>query len=800
MASAYEKKDLFQLLAEDVGKLGIAFQSLPPGHVKVKSVAPGGWGELHEVMAGDLLVEAQGKDLEHVSAEEFRDMIQSQRPLSLIFFACDPIPGREDEESEVSVQSRRRSSRLSAKGSGVEPFQSIPATSARKDGLPGLPHPKPSDQAPSPAPTPTAAAAPTTAPAAPIIPTTSTTPTSTTPASTAPPAPTALTAPAATTAPAAAQSATAPHIPAAPQPPAAPLAPAAAQAPAATQAPAAPLGSAALATPAALATAATAVTPAIPATPATPPRIATAAVQKSAMPETQAAPPAKIVSRDVPVQSTALRGTVSATERPAACPRSVPEREVLRAQIRPTSPRPKGEQSVGHETSTTASARPDMQVGSLAPSPVEPAQGPLVHESATIAMRSSAETDMSHLQKVKSELELERQHKESELKIAHELRLQLQTTKSEAENLRTKLANAKLELRKELNEPKGAQVQSGWEAPPREGREGLEGGEGRRAEKALRTEIEELGATLGKVRADLRRSQEAVREARETESAADGTGAFSLRVEEAAVRGLQRQLETTSIATHDAEENELHSVRTELRVEKAAMRSFQRSAGNDEEALAQRVLKDQVDMKDSLVRAENAAMRGLRRRQDEARKMTLELQDPLVEEAHAVRAGIAHEQARGAEQNVAILCLHECALNQQKEIEILSGARALNGDSIYTSGSVQANAAVIKGVLKQGRPDQLTVVLPQTLAQQDAKLKKLLNTCADAGVNIVESAAGSVFEEAADVCHRGLLQKINQLVAFAPLCNESADNLVQTAKEQGVKVTAFYTEALQDRE
>ena len=47
-----------------------------------------------------------------------------------------------------------------------------------------------------------------------------------------------------------------------------------------------------------------------------------------------------------------------------------------------------------------------------------------------------------------------------------------------------------------------------------------------------------------------------------------------------------------------AKENELHSVRTELRVEKAAMRSFQRSAGNDEEALAQRVLKDQVDMKD----------------------------------------------------------------------------------------------------------------------------------------------------------------------------------------------------------
>ena len=41
-------------------------------------------------------------------------------------------------------------------------------------------------------------------------------------------------------------------------------------------------------------------------------------------------------------------------------------------------------------------------------------------------------------------------------------------------------------------------------------------------------------------------------------------------------------------------------------------------------------------------------------------------------------------------------------------IEMLSGARALNGDHIYTLASVNANAAVIKGVLKQGKPEQLT--------------------------------------------------------------------------------------------
>ena len=39
---------------------------------------------------------------------------------------------------------------------------------------------------------------------------------------------------------------------------------------------------------------------------------------------------------------------------------------------------------------------------------------------------------------------------------------------------------------------------------------------------------------------------------------------------------------------------------------------------------------------------------------------------------------------------------------------MLSGARALNGDHIYTLSSVNANAAVIKGVLKKGKPEQLT--------------------------------------------------------------------------------------------
>ena len=42
-----------------------------------------------------------------------------------------------------------------------------------------------------------------------------------------------------------------------------------------------------------------------------------------------------------------------------------------------------------------------------------------------------------------------------------------------------------------------------------------------------------------------------------------------------------------------------------------------------------------VLLQDSLQRAENAAVRGLKRRQDEVKRMTFQLHDPLVEEAGA---------------------------------------------------------------------------------------------------------------------------------------------------------------------
>ena len=107
------------------------------------------------------------------------------------------------------------------------------------------------------------------------------------------------------------------------------------------------------------------------------------------------------------------------------------------------------------------------------------------------------------------------------------------------------------------------------------------------------------------------------------------------------------QSQETVNAGHQASESQesaIESVRTELRIEKAAMRAFHRTAGSDVESTVEQAMQQREDLKQSLVRAENAAVRGLRRRNDEARRMTLQLEDPLVQEANAIRSAIPQEE------------------------------------------------------------------------------------------------------------------------------------------------------------
>eukprot|EP00439_Symbiodinium_sp_Y106_P023560 s599_g2.t2 len=149
-------------------------------------------------------------------------------------------------------------------------------------------------------------------------------------------------------------------------------------------------------------------------------------------------------------------------------------------------------------------------------------------------------------------------------------------------------------------------------------------------------------------------------------------------------------------------------------------------------------------------------------------------------------------------QKIAILCTDECNSGHLKEIEMLSRAHAVNGDHIFTTGSVEANAAVIKGALRGGHPEHLTVVLPQTEAQQENKLRKLIPACIEAGAHVVPSPAHSSLrfedriQEAVHLCHKTVLGKVDQLVAFLPGSEPADSSLVDEARAKGVPSAAFY--------
>lgn len=145
---------------------------------------------------------------------------------------------------------------------------------------------------------------------------------------------------------------------------------------------------------------------------------------------------------------------------------------------------------------------------------------------------------------------------------------------------------------------------------------------------------------------------------------------------------------------------------------------------------------------------------------------------------------------------VAMLGTRDCSLNHQREIEMLSEARVTNGEHIYTSGSVGTNAAVIKGALKAGKPELLTVILPQSISKQDTKSQNLLRACIDAGAQVHELSDDNLpLAEAARLCNSHILGHVDKLVCFVSfLPSESATymSLISEAKEQSLTSTTFY--------
>ncbi|CAE8700641.1 unnamed protein product, partial [Polarella glacialis] len=143
---------------------------------------------------------------------------------------------------------------------------------------------------------------------------------------------------------------------------------------------------------------------------------------------------------------------------------------------------------------------------------------------------------------------------------------------------------------------------------------------------------------------------------------------------------------------------------------------------------------------------------------------------------------------------VAMLGTRECPFQHQQEIELLSEARVSRGDHVFTSGSSGTNSSVIRGALKAGRPNLLTVVLPQSLNKQSQESQTLLKQCKNAGVKVFSLSENDKLSlaDAACVCNTNVLQRVDRLVAFASHESPVYMRLIEEAKQAGVLATAFF--------
>eukprot|EP00439_Symbiodinium_sp_Y106_P059222 s2900_g8.t1 len=148
------------------------------------------------------------------------------------------------------------------------------------------------------------------------------------------------------------------------------------------------------------------------------------------------------------------------------------------------------------------------------------------------------------------------------------------------------------------------------------------------------------------------------------------------------------------------------------------------------------------------------------------------------------------------QQNVAILGTRDCTYNHQQEIEALTQGHVERGHRIFTSGSSGTNSAVIKAVLDKGRPELLTVELPQSLEKQDDEVQVLLQRCKEEGATICPHRECDHLELAAAAakCNTRILGQVDRLVVFATHRSDKYLGLVQEAKDNNVMVAAFNVE------
>lgn len=123
-------------------------------------------------------------------------------------------------------------------------------------------------------------------------------------------------------------------------------------------------------------------------------------------------------------------------------------------------------------------------------------------------------------------------------------------------------------------------------------------------------------------------------------------------------------------------------------------------------------------------------------------------------------------------------------------ISCRSYALVLSENHVYTSGAMGTNAAAIRGALRAGRPDLLTVILPQSLHKQTLESQELLRGVTDL-ITMPKNDELSL-DVASRLCNSKLLSETDQLVAFAFHESLTVIEATKEAKKLEMLVTTLF--------
>lgn len=140
-------------------------------------------------------------------------------------------------------------------------------------------------------------------------------------------------------------------------------------------------------------------------------------------------------------------------------------------------------------------------------------------------------------------------------------------------------------------------------------------------------------------------------------------------------------------------------------------------------------------------------------------------------------------------KKIALIGSRHISYTHQQLIEMLAYALALVDNNIITSGSSGTNFAVAKGV-QRANPKNLTVILPQTLEQQNSESRELLNTLPV----VIEhpERKNMTLNQAGELCYMEVVDECQQLICFLYHTSTTLKETINYAHEQHKVVTPFY--------